>query len=260
MFNKNYFRIAYAGQMAAMVALALTGLALVITTTLSAIGVLPWLQVSATLGGAPVESAGMVLQIGATALVVLMSVFIPSNLRVLRLENSHREFRLSMEDILHAYELAHAHDRAEGFAMTSEFDSVRERYEYLRAHPDLEALDSELLTIAAQMSHQSRDLAEVYSDDKIARVRDSLEQRRKDAKLLEDRIQSAHAAIREVRSALGDVEIDEASVEAQIRRLRQEVTDLMAQSARVTMKGANAPKSPKLRSVSTGARLADSSS
>ena len=52
MFNKNYFRIAYAGQMAAMVALALTGLALVITTTLSAIGVLPWLQVSATLGGA----------------------------------------------------------------------------------------------------------------------------------------------------------------------------------------------------------------
>ncbi|MEM9970643.1 MAG: DNA repair protein [Pseudomonadota bacterium] len=243
-----------------MAALAVTGVVLVIVTLLSATGVLPWLELSAQFGSGTWSGAGMALQIGATAVVVLMSVFIPSNVRVLRLENSHREFRLAMEDILQAYELAHAGDRAAAFSMTSEFDSVRERYEYLRAHPDLEALDGELLTVAAQMSHQSRDLARVYSDDKIARVRDGLEKRRADAEALEARIQSAHAGVRDIRRMLDDVEIEESAIDAQIRRLQAEVTDLIAASTQGAVKSANSSNNPRLRSVKAGARLADTSS
>lgn len=260
MYPRNQSRFIHLGQMGAMATVAVVGVGLVITTALSAAGVLPWLQLSASFGEAQFSNAGMVLQIATTVLIVLLSVFIPSNLRVLRLEASHRNFRVAMEDVLHAYELSHAHDRAGGHAMQSEFDSVRERFEHLRAHPDLEELDGELLTIAAQMSHQSRELAKVYSDDKVERVREGLKKRREDADVLQDRIQSAHALIREIRADLDTVEIEESAVDAQIKRLREDVTDLMAASVRRPANSASASQPPRLRSVSTGARLADSSS
>ncbi len=260
MYLQDQSRLIQLGQMGAMTLVALAGIGLAITTSLSAIGVFPWLQLSASFGETQVGNAGMILQVAATVLVVLLSVFIPSNLRVLRLEASHRDFRIAMEDVLHAYEISHAEDRAGGFAMTSEFDSVRERYEYLRAHPDLEHLDGELLTVAAQMSHQSRELAAIYSDEKVARVREGLEKRRKDAERLEERIQQAYATVREIRSTLDDVEIEESSVNAQIQRLREEVSDLMLSTTRHAPRSVNSGKSPRLRSVSTGARLADNSS
>ncbi len=199
----------------------------------------------------------MILQIGVTALLLLIASFIPSNIRVLRLEAAHSEFRIGMRDVRTAYELAHAHDRADTFKMHGEFDGIRERFEFLRDHSDLEELDGELLTIAAQMSHQSRDLARVYSDDKVARVRDALVQRRVDADLLHERIQTAHATIREVRRALDDVEIEEASVGSQMQRLWDEVTELAALSGQGGLKGANSAKVPRLHSVKNKAVAAD---
>ncbi len=260
MYPKNQSKLIHLGQMGAMATVAVVGVGLVVTTALSAFGILPWLQLSAAFGGTQVTNAGMILQIAATVLVVLLSVFIPSNLRVLRLEASHRNFRVAMEDVLHAYELAHAHDRAGGYEMQTEFDNVRERYEHLRDHPDLERLDGELLTIAAQMSHQSRELAQVYSDEKVERVREGLEKRRKDADLLQSRIQNAHDTIRSIRSTLDSVEVEEVAVDRQIQGLRKEVSDLMAAHLRRPSKSATISSLPRLRSVSTGARLADTSS
>ncbi|MFC2968339.1 hypothetical protein [Acidimangrovimonas pyrenivorans] len=65
---------------------------------------------------------------------------------------------------------AHGGDREGVFALSSEFDSMRERLTHLRKHPDLSGLEPELLELAAQMSHLSRDLARVYSDEKVARA------------------------------------------------------------------------------------------
>ena len=46
------------------------------------------------------------------------------NDRVMRLENSHRTFRVTMGDVARAYQAAHATDRDGCFSLKSEFDSV----------------------------------------------------------------------------------------------------------------------------------------
>ena len=66
--------------------------------------------------------------IGAVFLLSgLLLAFMPANWRVLALENSHRSFRMRMEDVARAYMVAHAADREGVFQMSSEFDAVRER-------------------------------------------------------------------------------------------------------------------------------------
>ena len=66
-----------------------------------------------------------------------------------------------MWDVAQAYQAAHAADRDGVFNLPSEFDSVRERIEHLRRHPDLGRLKPEILELAAQISHESRELAGV---------------------------------------------------------------------------------------------------
>ncbi len=214
------------GQSAAVFLIAATAASLCVVTGLSAIGVLPWLDVPVLVAGEALPWAGMALQIGVTALFLLLTTFIPSNRRVMQLEAAHRAFALSTDDIARAYRAAHQDDRAGAFKLVGEFDSIRERYTHLKDHPDLEGLDAELLTIGAQMSHQSRELAQVYSADKIARVKEGLARRKEDAECLQDRIQMAHAAIRDVRGQLDDVEIEEASVAAQLQRLEEDLDEI----------------------------------
>ena len=48
------------------------------------------------------------------------------------------------------------------------------------AHPDLGALEPEILELAAQMSRISQDLAETYSDEKVDRARTFLQQRQQE--------------------------------------------------------------------------------
>ncbi len=100
----------------------------------------------------------------------MLCFFLPSNARIMRLENSHRRFSIGMRDVAQAYHFAHAADREGIFQMSSEFDAVRECLAYLRDHPDLESLEPALLEAAAQMSHISRELADVYADEKVARA------------------------------------------------------------------------------------------
>ena len=118
-------------------------------------------------------------------------------------------FRVTMSDVAQAYQAAHAADREGVFELTSEFDSVRERIEYLRRHPDLGSLQPELLEMAAQMSHESRDLAEIYSTERVERARHFLRQRQEEAEQMRHRVQAAFTTCSELRLWLERVEIDE---------------------------------------------------
>ena len=108
-------------------------------------GLVPWLQMDVGLGGAVSVDAGFAVQLALTLLILGLCFFIPMNDRVMRLENSHRTFRVTMWDVARAYQAAHAADRDGCFSLKSEFDSIRERLEHLRRHPDLRTLEPEIL-------------------------------------------------------------------------------------------------------------------
>ena len=158
---QSYLKIVNIGQLAAMALLGGAALVGAVASGLAFTGILPWPQLSVTYAGAAVPWAGMALQLGVTALLVMVALFLPSTRRVLQLETSHRAFEVNMDDVTRAYRAAHMADRAETFQMRREFDAVRERYQYLKDQPDMAEIDAELLTMAAQMSAQSSELAEV---------------------------------------------------------------------------------------------------
>jgi hypothetical protein len=189
------------------------------------VGLAPWLGLEVVLGS-PVD-AGVAVQLILTAFLVGLCFFIPMNRRVMQLENSHREFRVSMWDVAAAYQAVHAADREGIFELKSEFDSVRDRLLYLRDHPDLGNLEPEILELAAQMSHESRELATLYSADRVERARQFLRQRQEEAEQMKARIQIAHASSRELKRWLQSVDMEEAVVRTQLARLKEELSDLL---------------------------------
>ena len=205
-----------------LVALAVVG---ALWSISAAVGVTPWLQVE--LGGSTPVKAGLAIQLTLTALAVGLCFFIPSSHRVLRLETSHRNFRVTMWDVAQAYQIAHAADRDGVFELQSEFDSVRERIETLRRHPDLERLEPEILEMAAQMSHESRELAEIYSTERVDRARDFLRQRQQEAEQMKDRVQHAYATCRELKRWLERVEVEEYTARYEVARLKDELMELL---------------------------------
>ncbi len=197
-------------------ALALSALGI---TVLSALGVMPWLTMTATFGPYAFPEAGPVIQIAVTLLLGLLLFFVPASVRVLNLERAHREFRVSMQDVARAYHIAHTADRAGVFTLSSEFDQVRERISFLRDHPDMGQLESDVLTLAAQMSQQARQLADVYSDAKVTRAKDFLAQRQTEAEAQQARIVEALHVLREIRRWSEQVETEEAIVASQLEQL-----------------------------------------
>ena len=195
----------------------------------AAAGLASWLQLQVGFGGSAPIDAGIAVQLSLTALILGLCFFIPSNGRVMRLENSHRNFRVTMGDVAQAYQAAHAADRDGVFELKSEFDSVRERIEHLRRHPDLGRLEPEILEMAAQMSHESRDLAEIYSTERVDRARHFLRQRQQEAEQMKERVQVAYATCRELRRWLERVEIDEDSARSEVARLKEELLELLPQ-------------------------------
>jgi len=190
-------------------------------------GLAPWLELAVGLGGdAPVD-AGPAIQMTVTFLLLGLCFFLPMNDRVLRLENSHRVFRTTMRDVALAYQFAHAADRDGVFKLQSEFDSVRERLEHVRAHPDLARLEPEILEIAAQMSHESRELAEIYSTERVDRARHFLRQRQEEAERMRERVQAAHVAVRDLKLWLARVEDDEEVARSEVERLKEELAEIL---------------------------------
>jgi hypothetical protein len=196
--------------------------------TLGAVfGLLPWLQFTVVMGDQIFDNAGQLTQIGATLLCLMLAGFLPTHARIMVLENSHRQFSLGMQDVAHAYHMAHAADRAGVFKLTSEFDSVRERLAYMRRHPELGHLEPEIMEIAAQMSHTSRALAETYSDANVGRARMFLRQRQQEVALFKERLAKAQVISKELSQWMRQVEQEEAGANAQLARLRSELIGIL---------------------------------
>ncbi|WP_206080282.1 DNA repair protein [Pacificoceanicola onchidii] len=211
-------------------------------TAAAAMNYAPWLTLSLTFGEASYPQAGMMVQIGLTALAVLLCFFLPSNARIMALENSHRQFFMNQKDVARAYALAHRKDREETFQMKGEFDSIRERIAFLRDHPDLADLEPSILELASQMSHVSHELAETYSDRNLTRARDFLIARQQEIDLFNQRIDRAKAMAVDIRRWTEQVEMEESIAKAQLERLRDELHGLLPElSADDPEPMANAP-------------------
>ncbi|OBY25069.1 DNA repair protein [Leisingera sp. JC1] len=210
--------------------ICLAAAAMLSATTLAALGIWPWLSLQAGLGGEVMPQAGMATQIALTALAVMLAFFLPANGRIMALESSHRRFSMNMEDVLQAYQLAHAGDRAGVFTLASEFDAVKERLAFMRDHPDLQGLEPDVLEVAAQMSQVSQvshELAETYSDAKVARARQFLKQRQEELETFKARLEDAQIIMHELRQWTRDVEIEESIAKSHLGRLRGELFELL---------------------------------
>lgn len=209
----------------ALLVILATGLTM--ASLAAAFGLIPWPQIALFFGGQALPQAGMWLQLGLNALLVLLVIYLPANLRMSRLERSHRSFAMGMEDVSHAYRMAHAADRAGVFALSSEFDSMRARMERLRSHPDFQHLEPELLQLAAQMSQETRDLARAYSDEKVNRAKIFLKQRQEEVQALADRLTLARHTCDELRRWLTDIEAEERQAQIQIKRLEADLKEIL---------------------------------
>ena len=198
-----------------------------LAVALAAFGVIAWPDLPLMWNGAPVEGAGMWAMIGLAAFFVALCAFLPMSHRVMSLESAHRDFRISMHDVAHAYVTAHAADRAGAFRLSHEFDAVRERLAFLRDHPDLGRLEPDILEAAAQMSQMSRELADTYSEEKVERARTFLKQRQEEIEQFNDRLETAKAVTRDLRHWLEAVELDESVARSQLDRLRAELDDIL---------------------------------
>jgi membrane protein implicated in regulation of membrane protease activity len=207
--------------------IALAAAFLLLSSLAAAFGLIPWPQIALFFAGKAVPQAGMWLQLGLTALLLLLLFFLPGNLRISRLERSHRSFAMGMEDVARAYATAHAADRRGVFALSSEFDAMRARMDHLRQHPDLRHLEPELLQLAAQMSFETRELAQSYSDEKVARAKGFLKQRQEEVQALTDRLTLARHTCDELKRWLQDIEADERTAQTQIRRLEADLKEIL---------------------------------
>ncbi|WP_299842298.1 DNA repair protein [uncultured Roseovarius sp.] len=210
-----------------MIALAVITTAMVIMTILATTGVLPWLELQAGIGGVTYENAGQIAQVGLTLLLLLLSVYLPSAHRVMRLETSHRRFEMNMQDVAQAYAKAHASDRAGLFKMSSEYDAVRERIVHLRNHPDLEGIEPEILELAAQMSQVSQDLATTYSDENVARAQSFLQARQHEIESFNAQIDHAKQITAKLQNWKNAIEVDESVANSQVARLRDSLAEIL---------------------------------
>ena len=212
--------------MALLVLVGLMAAAAVIYTGLSAVGLLPWLEFTAVFGETLLPQAGPTLQMAGTLILILFASFLPSSARIIKLENSHRAFHMKMDDVTRAYHAAHAADREGMFTLSAEFDAVRERLTYLREHPELGNLETDILEVAAQMSQQSRELARLYSNDKVERARTFLRQRQQEADLQNARIEQALTDVREIEQWASQVDVEESVVASRLSQLEERLADI----------------------------------
>ncbi len=221
------WRVQSSLQAASMVLMTCLVLALGVTLTLSLTGLIPSLSVTLYFSNGTAYAAGLLVHGIAFLTGLLLLCYMPANWRMRRLEAGHRSFRIGMEDITRAYEVAHAADRADAFTMPSEYDAVRERLGYLAHHPDLGNLEPEILEVAAQMSRISENLAETYSDAAIARARTFLKSRQDEVTRMEERIELAFERTREIRQLNERVSLDEDVSLSRLQQLKSELDELL---------------------------------
>jgi len=217
-------------QQVCAVILAIAALVMVGLTIAAFAGVVPWPDLPLALGDDVVPGAGMYAQIALTVLLLMLVGFLPANSRVRRLELTNRDFHISMEDVARAYDYVHRADREGTFQLSREFDAMRDRIEWMRQHPELGELEHDVLQLAAQMSVESRELAEIYADEKVDRARSFLRQRQQEVEDYRQRISMAQATIHEIKRWMQAMSVEEGLAEKQLERLQKdlaEITDAM---------------------------------
>lgn len=214
-------------QRVALLAVVLFSVVAIGATLAAALGLAPWLSFTASYGETQVPYAGMVTQIFLAALAVCLCFYLPTNRRILELEKSHRDFHISMEDVARAYAIAHKADREELFSMSSEFDAVRERILFMREHPDLGSLEPAVLEVAAQMGREARELAEIYSDEKVNRARTFLKQRQEEIEAYRERLTLAQQTVKDLKRWTQQVHVEDSVVQAQMNRLEADLAELL---------------------------------
>ncbi|PTX55621.1 hypothetical protein C8N43_0260 [Litoreibacter ponti] len=225
--NQTWLQIQQFFQKVALVAVVAFSIVVIGATILAALGLAPWLSFTAAYGETQVPAAGMITQLFLAALAISLCFYLPSNRRILELEKSHRNFHISMEDVTRAYLTAHKADKEELFTLSSEFDSVRERILHMRDHPELHTLESSVLEVAAQMSHEARDLADVYSEEKVQRARGFLRARQREIEEYRAQIALAQQTCAELKRWSQQVNVEDSVVAAQMQRLEEDLAEIL---------------------------------
>lgn len=209
--------------------LLLIGMAVAATvaTIAAAFGLLPWLSLNMVSATGETMPVGVWVQSIVTVFLIGLCSFLPGVHQVQRLERSHRDFKVSMDDVARAYYVAHTADRQNAFNLSSEFEDMRDRLTLMRHHPDLSHLEPEILELAAQMSHTTRDLATVYSHDKVTRAKEFLRHRQQELDTLNENISLALSLTHEVRRWQNDVEASEYEANRQMDRLEQDLQEIL---------------------------------
>jgi len=209
--------------------IVVAGLTLAGVTLAGALGYLPVLTLPLQFGDTLLPQAGLLVQAGLAIFLLAIVACLPSGMRTLALETSHRDFQISMSDVAEAYRICHAADRGGVFMLSEQFDAVKERIKYMRDHPDLGHLEPDILETAAEMSYASRELAETYSDENVARARSFLAHRQEEVAIYEDRIDRALTACRDLRRQREAVGVDEDMIESRLRAMDEEFGPLLAE-------------------------------
>ena len=80
---------------------------------------------------------------------------------------------------------------------------------------------------AKQQSYVSKELAQVYSDERITHARGFLEQRQFELDQFNARLDQAKVASTEMKHWLHEIELEESVAAAQLDRLRDELKDVL---------------------------------
>lgn len=226
--SQSIFKVASHGcQMLATFILVTTAIASVGWTVAALAGIAPALELPLTIGGVEYPEAGLAVQAGLAALFLSLLAFLPGTSRVMQLERTHRDFAVSMSDIMEAYAACHSADRKGVFTLSEQFDAVKERIAYLRDHPDLGNLEPAVLETAAEMSFASHELAEVYSDKNVERAKAFLRQRQEEIETFNRRIDQAKATMHELKRWTEQVEVEESVMESQLAMLEDQFGDML---------------------------------
>ncbi|GAA3871383.1 DNA repair protein [Celeribacter arenosi] len=225
--HPRFSKAAHVFQSAATVLVGIAALTGILSVVLALFGVLPWLGLEAQFGDGPATNIGVHVQIGLTVLLIGLIALVPSGQRVMSLERVHRDFKMTMEDVSMAYHLSHAADRAGTFKMAAQFDDVRDRLSHMRSHPDLSRLEPEVLDLAAQMSHTTRDLAAIYSDEKLTRARTFLQERERELTDFEEKVRLAISITEDIKSYQRDLGVRERNVDHLIALLKTDLREVL---------------------------------
>jgi len=97
----------------------------------------------------------------------------------------------------------------------------------MRDHPDLAGLEPAILDVAAQMSHESHDLAEVYSDEAVTRAKDFLKQRQEETDRFVEQLSMAEHATDELRRWSMDLKEEDETVAARLEVLEKDLAEIL---------------------------------